>query len=121
MNNQTKNTGWITTLIGIVYAMLILFLEQFTSGTIDYVTIIEAGAGILFGLQASDNVRAQGAYELLVLQWKTTLIGLITASGALLFTYYKAGEPITLLVAFKAVGLTLLGIISKDSYPKKIV
>lgn len=118
-NQQTKNTGWVTTLIGVVYAMLILFLQQFTTGAIDFVTIIEAGAGILFGLQASDNLKAQGAYELLVLQWRTTLIGMLTGAGALLFTYYQAGEPITLLVAFKAMGVTLLGIISKDSHVKK--
>jgi len=115
---QASNKGWITTLIGIVYAMLILFLQQFTAGSIDVITILEAGAGILFGLKAADNLKAQGAYELLVLQWKTTLMGILTGAGALLFTYYKAAEPITLLVVFKSVGVTLLGMISKDSQPK---
>jgi hypothetical protein len=112
---QSSNKGWITSLIGIVYAMLILFLQQLSAGSIDFITIIEAGASIVFGLKASDNIKAQGAYELLVLQWKTTLMGILTGAGALLFTYYKAGEPITLFVVFKAMGVTLLGIISKDS------
>lgn len=118
MKTTAKN-GWITTLIGIVYAMLILFLQQLTAGTIDFITILEAGAGILFGLKAADNVKAQGAYELLVLHWRTTFIGVITGAGALLFTYYKAGEPITLFVAFKAIGVALLGIISKDYHQTK--
>jgi hypothetical protein len=114
MNNLVKK-DWRTSIIGIIYAMLIIALQQFTVGTIDVITIIEAGAGILFGLKAADNVKAQGAYELLVLQWKTTLVGLLTGAGALVFTYYKAGETITNLVIFKALGVTLLGIISKDS------
>lgn len=114
MNNLVKK-DWRTSIIGIIYAMLIIALQQLTVGSIDIITIVEAGAGILFGLKAADNVKAQGAYELLVLQWKTTLIGLLTGIGALLFTYYKAGETITTLVLFKAFGVTLLGIISKDT------
>lgn len=119
MNQKPTPNGWVTTLIGIVYAMLILFLQQLSAGAIDFITIIEAGAAILFGLKASDNIKAQGTYELLILHWKTTLIGLLTGAGALLFTYYKAGEPITPLVVFKALGVTLLGIISNDTQPKK--
>jgi hypothetical protein len=115
---QAANKGWLTSLIGIVYAMLILFLQQLSAGSIDYITIIEAGAAILFGLKASDNLKAQGAFELLVVQWKTTLIGVLTGAGALLFTYYQAAQPITLLVVFKALGVTLLGMISKDTQSK---
>jgi len=114
MNNLIKK-DWMTTVIGAVYAMIIIALTQFTTGTIDVVTIVEAGAGILFGLKAADNVMAQSAYEHLIVHWKTTLIALFTATGALLYTYYQASEPITNLVVFKAFGLSLLGIISKDS------
>lgn len=116
MNNSIKK-DWRTTVIGALYAMIILALTQFTTGAIDFVTIIEAGAGILFGLKAADNVKAQSAYEHLIVHWKTTLIALFTATGALLYTYYQASEPITSLVIFKAFGLSLLGIISKDSNP----
>jgi len=114
MNNLIKK-DWMTTVIGAVYAMIIIALTLFTTGTIDVVTIVEAGAGILFGLKAADNVMAQSAYEHLIVHWKTTLIALFTATGALLYTYYQASEPITNLVVFKAFGLSLLGIISKDS------
>lgn len=114
MKNSIKK-GWKTTLIGVLYAMIILALTQFTTGTVDIITIVEAGAGVLFGLKASDNIKAQSAYELLFVHWKTTLIALFTATGALLYTYYQANEPITSLVIFKSLGLSLLGIISKDS------
>lgn len=110
--------NWKTSLIGIVYAMLILLLTQLTTGVIDWVTILEAGAGVLFGFKAADDIKAQGAYRLLVLEWKTTLVGILMGAGAIVFTYYQAHTPVTVLVVIKAIGLSTLGILSKDSNPK---
>lgn len=105
--------NWKSTLFGILYAALVVGLQQLTEGHIDWMVILQAGIAVVLGASATDPVKAENIFTNIVKEWKTSLAGLIAGTLTVLLPELQGG-PITTWTVVKAVSITLLGLLVKD-------